>query len=165
MKVFIKNKIISIGGGSTVTNEKGEDIYKVEGKLITVTKKKRMYDMQGKLLYTIRNKYWTFFSHKVFVIDAEGHKVATIKKGKLSLNLKYQILGTEDEMSIQGKFFRGVSYIIKNGKEVASITRDPSLIRDDAFTLEAEEADIPFYTALVIAFDNINDTRHEDNTK
>jgi len=158
MKVFIKNKLISLGGSSEVLNEKEEPVYKVKGRFFTFTKKKKMYDMEGKLLYTIRNKYWTFLCHKTMVFDANGDKVATIKKSKWSFNRKHEILDTENEMSIDGKFFSLESRILRNGVPVATITRKITLVRD-AFTLEADEKDIAFYTALVIAFDNLNDKR------
>lgn len=162
MKVFIKNKLISLGGGSTVLNEKEEPIFKVKGKVFTFTKKKKIYDMQDNLLYTVRNRFWNCFSDKVFVYNAEGERVATIKKHRWSLNVNYEILDTEDEMSINGRFFSLHSQIMKNGQSVATISREFSLVRD-AFTLEAEEKDIPFFTALVIAFDNLGDKK--SNTK
>ncbi len=161
MRLFIKNKLISLGGSSEVLNEREEPVFKVKGKFFTFTKKKKMYDMQGKLLYTIRNKYWTFFCDKTLVRDASGNKVATIKKGKWSFNQKFEILDTENEMSIEGKFFSRESRIMRNGKPVATITREITLVRD-AFTLEAEEKDIAFYTALVIAFDNLKDKKMKD---
>lgn len=161
MKVFIKNKIISFGGSSEVLNENQEPVFKVKGKIFSITKKKKMFDMQEKLVYTIRNKFWTAFCDKVIVKDENGDKVATIKKSKWSWNLDYQILDTEDEMSIDGKFFSRESHIMKNGQPVATITRDFALI-NDAFTLEADEKDIPFYTALVIAIDNLKDKKRKE---
>ena len=160
MKVYIKNKMISLGGSSEVLNEKMEPIFKVEGNVVTFTRKKKMYDMDYKLLYTIQNRYWNFFSHKVFVKDAEGKKIATIKKNKWSFNQKFEILDTEIPMSIDGKFFSATSHIMKDGQPSATIVREFTLI-NDAFTLEANEEDIPFYTALVIALDNLNDERTE----
>ena len=161
MKVFIKNKLMSIGDGSSVLNENNEPLYNVKGKLISPTKKKFMYDLNGNLLYTIRNKYWTFFCDKVIIYDAENNKVATIKKNKFSFNLKYQILDSVDEMSIEGKFFRGTSNILRNGEVAGVITRDFSIIKD-SFILTADEKDIPFFTAIVIAFDNIRDKKDKD---
>lgn len=161
MKVYIKNKIISLGGSSEVLNENQEPIFEIKGKWISITKKKKMYDMEGKLLYTIRNKYWTFFCDKSLVIDAEGERVATIKKGKWSWNLKYEILDTENEMSIDGKFFSRESKIMRNGTPVATISREFSLVKD-AFSLEADEKEIPFFTALVIAFDNLRDKKDKE---
>ena len=162
MKVFIKNKLISIGGGSTVLNENQEPIFNVKGKVFTFTKKKRIYDMQGNLLFTVRNRFWNSFADKVFVYDAEGSRVATIKKNRWSVNCDYEILDTADEMSIDGKFFSLQSRIMKNGQTVATISREFTLVRD-AFTLEAEEKDIPFFTALVIALDNMCDKKTKTN--
>jgi uncharacterized protein YxjI len=162
MKVFIKNKLISIGGGSTVLNENQEPIFNVKGKVFTFTKKKRIYDMQGNLLFTVRNRFWNSFADKVFVYDAEGSRVATIKKNRWSVNCDYEILDTADEMSIDGKFFSLQSRIKKNGQVVATISREFTLVRD-AFTLEAEEKDIPFFTALVIALDNMHDKTTKTN--
>ncbi len=161
MKVYIKNKLISLGGSSDILNENQEPIFRVDGKVITFTKKKEMFDMDGKLLYTIRNRYLNFFTDKVYVYNADGIKVATLKKNKFSFNLKYQILDTGSEMSIEGKIFTGVSHIIKDGETVATITRDFSIL-NDAFILEANEENIAFYTALVIAFDNMLDQKSND---
>lgn len=38
MKVYIKNKIFSFGGGSSVVNENQEPVYKVKGRVFSVTK-------------------------------------------------------------------------------------------------------------------------------
>lgn len=160
MKVYIRNKVISLGGSSEVFNENNETLFKVKGKIFTFTKKKKMYDINNALLYTIRNKYWTFMSRQVMIKDANGDIVARIKKDKHSLNCDYEILDTDDEMSIDGKFFSRSSHIMKNGKPVATINREISLIKD-AFSLEAEENDIAFYTALVIGFDNLTDRKEK----
>ena len=48
MKVYIKNKFMSLGGSSTVVDENKQPIYKVKGKIISITKKKKIKDMSGK---------------------------------------------------------------------------------------------------------------------
>lgn len=156
MKVFIKNKLISLGGSSEVLDEEQNLIFEVKGKVVSPTRKKLMYDKDGKLLFTIRNRFWNMFYDKVFVFDAEGNKLATIKKGKLSFGRKYQITDCVDSMEIQGRFFHRTSQILRNGQVVGTITNEFLTIKD-SFCLEAEEKDIPFLTALVIAFDNMTD--------
>ena len=156
MKLFIKNKLVSLGGSSTVTNENGEDVFIVEGKAFSPTKKKLIYDKNHNLLYIVRNRWFNFFADKVFVFDNENNKLATIKKGKFSFNHKFAIEDCDDEMSIDGKFFSRTSQIMRNGEVAGVITRDVTII-NDAFILEADEKDIPFLTAIVIAFDNIKD--------
>lgn len=161
MKVFIKNKLLSLGGDSDVLNENKEPIFKVKGKIFSFTKKKKLYNMQGELLYTIRNKFWNIFSNKVYIKNSQGDRVATIKKNKWSWNKNYKILNTEDDLKIEGKFFSLESQIIKNEQLVATINRQFTIVTD-AFSLEADEKDIAFYTAIVIALDNIVDKRSKD---
>lgn len=163
MKVFIKNKLLSLGGDSDVLNENKEPIFKVKGKIFSFTKKKKLYNMQGELLYTIRNKFWNIFSNKVYIKNSQGDRVATIKKNKWSWNKNYKILNTEDDLKIEGKFFSLESQIIKNEQLVATINRQFTIVTD-AFSLEADEKDIAFYTAIVIALDNIVDKRSKDQS-
>ena len=62
MKFCVKNKLLSLGGSSTVKDENGNDIFKVKGKVFSLTKKKKIYNMEGKLLYVVKNKlinWWT----------------------------------------------------------------------------------------------------------
>lgn len=162
MKVFIKNKLVSLGGSSTVTNEQQEDIFTIEGKVFSPRKKKLMCDKEGNLLYVIRNRYFNFFVHKTYIFDAEKNKLATIKKNKFSFNLKYKIEDCVDEMELQGQWFKGESFIMKNGEKIGVIKREFSLFADH-YSLEADEKDIKFLTALCVAFDNLKDDMDKEN--
>lgn len=161
MKVFIRNKFLSLGGSSEVLNEQKAPIFKVKGKIFSPTRKKKIYDMEGNLLYVVRNKYWNFLYNRTFIYDADKNRVATIKKNKWGITGNYAIEDTVDGMSIEGKFWGLTSKIMRNGQVVGVITRNITLI-NDAFTLEADEKDMPFLTSIVIAFDNIKDKRRED---
>ncbi len=161
MKVFIKNKLVSIGGNSSITDENGKPLYVVEGSVFSFTKKKTMYDLQNNVLYVIKNRFFNLFSRKVYIYDGQKELVATINKSKFSLNCKYEIEDCKDTMSIDGKFFSRHSSILRNGEVVGSLTRNFTLVRD-AFCLEAEEQDIPFLSALVIGFDNLIDKIQDD---
>ena len=44
MKVYIKNKFWSIGGGSSVVNENKEDVFKVKGRAFSITRVKYVCD-------------------------------------------------------------------------------------------------------------------------
>ena len=121
---------------------------------------KLIYDKNGNLLYIVRNKYWTMFTDKVLIYDDNKVKVATIKKNKFSFSAKYQVEDCLDSMEIVGKFFSPTVKIMKNGKENGVITRELSILTD-SFTLEGDEEDIPFLTALVIGLDNMKDKKEE----
>lgn len=162
MKVFIKNKLFSMGGSSEVFDEANNPIFKVEGGVASPTRRKEIYDTNGKLLYIVRNRFFNFFANKVYIFDSNENLLATIKKGKWSINAVYKIEDCADNMSIEGKIFSRTSTILRNGKPVGVITREFA-IAIDSFTLEAEEQDIPFLTALVIAFDNMKDKIQKDD--
>ena len=162
MKVYIKNKILTLGGSSEVLDEQKQPIYKVQGKVLSPTKKKFVYDMQGNLLYIVRNRWFNVFVNKTYIFDSEKVKIATIVKNKFSLSRNYKIKDCVDNIEIQGKFFGRTSDILRNGEEIGLITREFTMI-NDAFTLEANQEDIPFLTALVVALDNIVDKRKRED--
>lgn len=69
---------------------------------------------------------------------------------------RFVVEGYEDSIVIDGDFFSLTSTIVRNGQPIGTINRQITLFKD-AFSLEAEEADMPFLVALVIAIDNIID--------
>ena len=108
----------------------------------------------------IRNKYWKVFVHKAFIFDANKNKIATVKEKRWSAN-RYLVEDYTDEIKIDGRFFSVNSTILKNGEEAGYIQRN-ILSLTDFYSLEADEKDIPFFVALVIAFDNIRDKKLKD---
>ncbi len=98
--------------------------------------------------------------HKAYIYDANKTKIATVKDKWLNTNQEYFVLGYKDEIKIQGKFFGLSTQILRNGEVIGTITRQITFI-NDAFELDANEEDIPFLIALVIAIDNITDKKHK----
>ncbi len=76
-----------------------------------------------------------------------------------NVNQEYFVLGYKDEIKINGKFFGLTTQILKNGEVVGTIRRQINLIAD-GFELDANDEDLPFLVALVIAIDNITDKKY-----
>ncbi|MCR4725844.1 MAG: LURP-one-related family protein [Clostridia bacterium] len=167
MKYIIKNKIMSIGAGSTVRDEAGNDLFFVKGKVFTFTKKKFLRTMNKEVLYTIQNKFLYFFLPKVFIKDADGNNILMIKKKSFfSFKQNFEIIpaeGKEDlNVEIQGDIIGWNYDILENGIAVAHIRRNFNLIKD-SFTLETDMEDkAAFYIAFVIALDNYFDALSQD---
>lgn len=159
MKVIIKNKFFSLGGSSSVKTESGEDAFFVKGRFMSPTRVKWVCDKQKHKLFKVRNKWFNFFTHKAYVYEG-GTKVARVKHPFFA-GKKFVVEGYKDEILIDGDFFSLQSSITRNGKVVGTINREITIV-NDAFTLEAEEADMPFMIALVIAIDNILDKIRKD---
>lgn len=160
MKVYIKNKFWSLGGGSTVVDENKNPVFQVKGKVFSITRKKYLCDMEGNKLFKIRNKWFNWFIHKAYIYDSNNNKIATVKDKWFNYKQDYFVTGYKDEIKIDGKFFSLTTQILRNGEVVGTIRRKINLILD-SFELEASEEDMPFMIALVIAIDNITDKKYK----
>ena len=117
--------------------------------------------MEGNLLYTIRNKFWTFFVKKAFVYDKEGQIVARIRRKFWSVHDRYFIDSSLGELEIKGNILGFDYHISLNGKEIGHISRKISL--RDSFVLSLDDDQpLDFFVAFVIAIDNITDQRSSE---
>ena len=161
MRYIIKNKIISFGGSSTVRDEAGNDLFFVKGRVISPTRYKTVMTTDKKPLYRVRNKFFHIMLPKVFIMDADGTRLLTIKKKSLfSFRKDFVVLpekGVDLNISISGDFIGRHYDILDNGVPVAHVRRNFNLIKD-SFYLETDIDDkAPFYIAIVIALDNFFD--------
>ena len=163
MDIIIRNKWVSIGGSSEVKDINGVDLYKVKGKVFTFTRKKFITALDNdNTIYEIRNKFWSFFVKKAYVLNASGEVCAFIKRKYFSVHDRYFIDSQYGKLEITGNIL-GFDYHIKlNDQEIGHVSRKISV--RDSFILSIDDtSDIPFYIALVIAIDNITDTRRSEN--
>ncbi len=161
MKVYVRNKFVTVGGSSVVLDENKNPIYKVKGKLFSPTRVKYVCNMAGERLYKVRNKFINFFVHRSYVYDANNRQIATVKDKFLNVKQKYYIEGTQDNLRVEGNFFSLTCQILRNECVIGTIRRKINLFVD-SFEFEADEADIPFLIALVISIDNILDNKQDD---
>ena len=166
MKYIIKNKIISFGGSSTVRDESGNDLFLVKGRVFTFTKHKTICDVNGNKLYRVRNKFFHILLPKVFLMDADGNILVTIKKRSLfSFRQNFDFIcaeGSNLNLSIEGDFIGRHYDILDNGVPVAHVRRNFNLIKD-SFWLETDLEDkAALYIAIVIAIDNYYDKLQQE---
>lgn len=161
MEVSIRNKWVSLRGGSTVKDLSENDVLRVQGKFWTFTRKKFVKDLNGNTLYVVRNKFWTLFARKALVYNAEGKVVARIRRKIFSMHDRYFIESALGEMEIKGNILLHDYHIALNGKEIGHIARRISL-RDSYVLSLDDDQEIAFFVALCIAIDNITDQMKED---
>ena len=161
MKYIIKNKVISLSGASTVRDEQGNDLFIVEGRVFSFTRVKTVCTIDRQPLYKVRNKFFHLFLPKVFITDAKGNILLTIKKKNFfSFRQDFEIIPAEGYpcmIEISGDFIGRHYDISDGGVPVAHVRRNFNLIRD-SFWLETDLTEkAAFYVALVIALDNFYD--------
>ena len=167
MRLIVKNKLISLGESSFVLDEEGNKVFKVKGKLavFSPTHKKKIYDMDNNLRYIVRNKYWHFFAHSCFLYDDSKQKIAMLTNGDFDFKNKYVLKGYQDDILIKGNYSQFPKFsmdIIKNEKVIGKITRDFTIIRDSFILDIYDDTEDAFLVALVIAIDNITDSRRKN---
>lgn len=77
-----------------------------------------------------------------------------------NINNEYFITGYKDEIQLKSGFFSTSSQILKNGEVIGTINKQITIV-NDAFELEANDSDIPFLIAIIIAIDNIVDKKRK----
>ena len=110
MKLYLQNKLISLGESSYVLDEAGKNFFQVNGKVVSPTRKKFLCDLQGNTLYMIRNKYWHFFTHSAFICDGNGQKN---RQDQRKILRRIYAFGRERRIRDQREIFRGVVYLQK----------------------------------------------------
>ena len=121
-----------------------------------------MLDLDGNLLYTVRNKFWTLFVKKAMVYDKDGNQVAFIRRKFWSVHDRYFMQTKLGEIEIRGNILCFDYHIFLEGKEIGHVARKISL--RDSYVLDIDDnQELAFFVALVIAIDNITDSRRQDD--
>jgi len=163
MRVYVRNRFFSLRQGSDVVNDENNPVFKVKGKWPSIRKTKFVQDLDGNLLYKVRNKFWHFLYPSSYIFNSEGERICKVKRQLFKIKTNWIVEGLEDEISVQGNWVGWNLSVIKNGQEIGKISREFNLFKD-AFKVDAEEKDIPFLVALVIAIDNIQDNASRDRS-
>ena len=162
MIYYVKNKMVSIGDGSFVTDENGKEHFKIQGKWLSPTRKKFIFDAEGNQIFTVRNKFWHFMTKKALIYNADGEKICKVKERFFGLGFNFD--DCEDDLSVDIEWGKGM-LITKNGKEIGRYTWGVQNALDifrDCFKLEVfDESETNFLVALVIAIDNIRDQKKD----
>ncbi len=156
MKVYVKNKMISLRGNSDVLDENQNPIYKVKGRLFSFTRRKRIMNLEGKVLYKVRNKWPKIFTRAAYIKDENGDRIAKVYEKFFALK-KIIVKGYKDEITIGGELFSPEFQIVVNGQVRGTVKRGYNITLTDTYELDAPAEDIPFMIALVVAMDNIYD--------
>lgn len=120
MKLYIRQKVFSIGDKFTVKDAFGNDRYYVEGEVFSWGKKLHVYDINGREAAFIKQELWSWMpKYHVFCGDRQ---VAEIKKEFTFFLPKYTIEGLGWE--INGSFMEHTYQITKNGDPIVSIRKE-----------------------------------------
>ena len=119
MKLYLKQKVFSIGEKFYVYDANGEERYRVEGEIFSFGKKLHVYDRNEREVAFIRQRITAFMPR--YYIEKNGVEVAEVVRKFTFFYPKYEIGGLG--WAVDGDFFDH-EYVIENGRrEIASVSK------------------------------------------
>lgn len=158
MKYKIKQKIFSLASKFRIKNEFDEDMYIVEGKVLSIGKKLRLYDLnQNELVYIEQQLFKLLPLYKIYI---NGELKASIKKKFTLFKPEFEIISDYGNYMIKGNFINHEYQIFLNGKVVATISKGWFTLSDTYGVEVSDDENQPFMLSLVIVLDQVS---HEGN--
>ena len=162
MVLNVKNNLVTLKGGSKVTDENGNEVLKVNGVFGSFTHKKVIADMSDKKVFTVRNKFWRFFRYSALIYDKDGKKILKITKKYFSFrNYIVEDYTSDSVWTMEGPIYPRDITVKKDDVTIGVIHDNIDFIRD-TFSVKAEENYEYIMVALCIAVDNIYDAQRKN---
>lgn len=158
MRYLIKEKIFSFSDSFDIMDENQDPIYRVVGQILSLGNKLTLYSLDGRELLRIEERLMSFLPK--YEIFAGSKLLARINKELSFFRPSFNIESVDGEFRLEGDFFEYNFNILKDGREIASISK-ALLSFSDSYTVDVDQdVDQTFILALVIIVDQI---LHDDN--
>jgi len=149
----MRQRMISIGDDYVIENDRGEHVFKLDGKALRVRKTIRFEDMDGHELCKIQERMLRV-KDSMEIEDPDGHRIAMVKKAMITPLRERWEVKVEDgpDLRVQGNIVDHEYTIERDGQRVAEVSKRWFRVRDTyGVEIEPGENDILILaTAAVI---------------
>ena len=153
MKYYIKQKVFSLKDHFTIKDYSQNDVYKVKGKLMSLSNKLQLLNMDGsqvlnskKQLFRLMPLYHIYSNH--------GEELAIIKK-KFAFKPKFEVKVGNQQYLVEGSIFAHSFSITKDKVEVATIVKKVFSFGDSYEIDILDEANKELFLFVVVIIDQI----------
>ena len=150
----IRQKLVSIGDDFWIENEKGQKVFKVDGKALRLRKTLVFEDVKGRKLCQIQERLLSIKDTMV-IEDANGDQLAVVKQALIApLRDRWDVkVKNGPDLDVQGNIL-DLEYSIKQGrKKVAEVSKKWFTITDTYGVEIAEGQNDILILAVAIAID------------
>jgi uncharacterized protein YxjI len=156
-------KLFAIGEDFWIENERGEQVYKVDGKALSLRNRFILEDATGAELLTGESKLIAF--QPTMSLERQGQLYATIRKKMFTfLHQSYTIeVAGGAALEADGDITNHEFTVMNNGAQVAQISRAWFSIRDSYGIAIAPGQDVPLLLGAAVCIDEISDRERERN--
>jgi uncharacterized protein YxjI len=151
MRYRLQQKLLAWGDDFTIQDDEGRDVYLVDGKAFSLGKQLSFQDAMGRELAFMRQRLMRF--NPTFEIFIDGDLHAVITKQRFSLfKCRFLIdLPGPDDIDAEGDFLDHEYRFTRDGRTVATVSRQWLTLRDTYGVDVAEENDVvPVLCGVVV---------------
>lgn len=135
-RYLMQQRIAAIGQDFDIRNERGQPVYKIDGKVRLVRESLKFRDLQGNELYRLQEKVIRVReSFSILRGDQVAARVHNALVDPLRERFQIEIPGGQD-MTALGKFIWAEYRITRGGQQVAQISKKFSWIRRDQYAVD-----------------------------
>lgn len=152
MKLYLKQRIFSLGDKYDIYDENENVVFDVSSELFTIGAKLHLCNTNGQELYYIKRRFTLFLAQ--YEIYQNNNLCATINQELSFLSAKLNVDSCYGNLEISGEFLSMDYDITRDGQYYASVHKK-WLSWGDSYEIDIPEAEnAGFICALVIAIDN-----------
>ena len=152
----MRQKLVSIGDDFYIKNEAGQNVFKVDGKVLRVRDLLVFEDMHGNKLCQIQ-KRMLHIKDTMAIDDAQGNKIADVKKALITpVRDRWTVkVRNGPDMDVQGNILDH-EYEIKEGRrKIAQVSKKWFRVRDTYGVEVAPDQEDVVILAITVALDNM----------
>ncbi|MBU5595243.1 LURP-one-related family protein [Amphibacillus sp. MSJ-3] len=148
-RLYIKQKVFSIGERFTVKDENQVDKYFIQGSFLSIPKRFEIKDTSGNHIATITKKVLSLLPK--FFIEVDGEEILTIAKEFSFFKDRYRI--DSAEIQIKGDWWDKHFEIFRQGNKIAHVN-EKWFTWGDTFEVDVHDEDYEHIViAIVVAID------------
>ena len=127
----MRQRMISIGDDYVIENDRGEHVFKLDGKALPLRKTIRFEDMDGRELCKIQERV-LHLKDSMEIEDPDGHRMALVQKAVIDPVRTRWTVKVEDgpDLRVQGNVVDHEYKIERDGQPVAEVSKRWFRVRD-----------------------------------
>jgi uncharacterized protein YxjI len=152
----MRQKLVAFGDDFYIKNEAGQNVFKVDGKVLRVRDTLKIKDLQGNTLCQIQKRMLRI-KDVMAIEDGDGNKVAEVKKALITpLRNRWTVkIRSGPDLDVQGNILDH-DYEIKEGRrKVAQVSKKWFRVRDTYGVEIAPDQEDVVILAVTVALDNM----------
>ncbi len=154
-KFRLKHQLFSLGEDFAIQNERGEDVYRADGKALALRETFAVADLDGNELATVEAKLLSL--QPTMKILRGGKLAATVKKGAALFKQKYSIkVEGGAELEAKGNVLKHDYSITAGGTPVATISKRWFSLDDSYGVALAPDQDALLLLCAAICIDELS---------